>query len=117
MALPPQLLALLESHLDTIEKLEIVACIRRTKTAATRELVRAALPVPDDMFDDAFEELERAGFVDVAETALRLGPRAAHDHRFALLLDAYDDDRASVMSALSTLALKRIRENASRMLR
>jgi hypothetical protein len=111
---PSHLLIFLESHFDSYEKLEIVHRIRIGGGVISRDAVRV-VSMHVDALDDAIDSLERAGFISLSEDGLRLGPRAQTDNRFAELMDAYAHDHAGVMAAVSTIALRRIREDFMRL--
>jgi hypothetical protein len=91
--LPPECVALLEDALDTIEKLD--AALRLSRSEAVEPALVA--------------ELAAAGIVDVGPP-VRLVPR----DDVARLIAMYGEERGPVISALSTIAVQRIRVMAAR---
>lgn len=107
--LDPDVRRLLESELDSFEKLELLARIRGTPSG---------LEIADPVFDNAamrwtLDELLQGGFVERRGQLCMLGPRAA-EPAVVSLLSLYDADRMVVVAELSSLALERIRSMASR---
>ena len=107
--LDPDVRRLLETELDSFEKLELLARIRATASG---------LELADPVFDNAamrgtLDELVSAGFVEKRGRTCVLGPRGA-EAAVVSLLSLYDADRMVVVGELSSLALERIRSMASR---
>lgn len=107
--LDPEIRRLLETELDSFEKLELLA---RVRAAA------GGLELADPLFDTeamrwTLDELRRAGFVEKRGQLCVLGPRGTQAAIVALM-SLYDTDRMTVVAELSSLSLERIRSMASR---
>nr|HEX4318809.1 hypothetical protein [Kofleriaceae bacterium] len=103
---------LLDSTIDSFEKLEIARALR---DGAPRELddLRAALELPKEEFVVAVEALVHAGIVTSRDGVIALGARAG-ESRFRELMTAYDDDRFAIAAELSKIAMRRVRTMAAR---
>ena len=110
--LSPQLVGLLEMHLDSSEKLEIMARVRSRGPTERVDLLDG-LDLDGADADDVVAVLARAGFLECVDGIVLLGPRIAFDMRVARLMDLYESHRVVVMSALSTLLLQRMRDAAA----
>ncbi|MBX3159676.1 MAG: hypothetical protein KF773_27145 [Deltaproteobacteria bacterium] len=113
-SIPLHLLPLLENQLDSFEKLEVARRVRSQPTSRSA-LCDVLLPHADAV-EDAISALVRADILDVADDDVCLGRRAKQDPRFEELMDLYTEEPHTVMSTLSAIALRRIREGAARML-
>lgn len=105
----PDIRRLLETDLDSFEKLEVLAKLRATVSG---------LELADPLFENeamrwTLDELLRMRFVERRGQLYVLGPRGA-EAAVVALLSLYESDRMVVVAELSTLALERIRSMASR---
>ncbi|HEY6035933.1 MAG TPA: hypothetical protein VIV58_16775 [Kofleriaceae bacterium] len=105
----PDVRRLLETELDSFEKLELLARIRGAASG---------LDLGDPVFDNdamrwTLDELLKASFIEKRGRLYVLGPRGAQASVVALL-SLYAADRMTVVAELSTLSLERIRSMASR---
>ena len=113
--LPREVNQLLESGLDSIEKIEALRYLRRAGAAVTRTELMRTLRLEREATSALVRELAGAGLVELTGQAghLRLGAAgtsAAHDE----LMRIYDEDRLVIVTALSALAMDRIRTMAAR---
>jgi hypothetical protein len=113
--LPREVRKLFESGVNSIEKIEALRCLRRSGGSVTRTELMRTLRLEREATDALVGELEVAGLVELASERghLRLitnGADAAYDD----LIRLYDEDRLLVVSALSALAVERIRTMAAR---
>lgn len=106
---------LLETKLDSFEKLEIVRALRASGQSMSFSDLEAACRLSSDLVEDTLPSLERAKLVerDAANRRVRLGT-ASNDPRFARLMQLYDEDRAGVLAALSSTVMQRLRSMAAR---
>lgn len=104
------MLRLLETKLDSFEKLELVRAVHTR--ARTRSELASGLHLEKPVIDELVEELTASGMIAREADCFVLGP-SAHDPAFADLLAAYDTDRLAVVSALSSIAMNRIRSYAA----
>lgn len=111
----PAVRRLLESPLDSFEKLEIVVALHRTAvhTSSNAELARA-VALPLEIVVRAVDELTRAGFVQHAGGLTRLTIDAADLAALGELVALYDEDRILVVRALSQISMDKIRGMAAR---
>jgi hypothetical protein len=112
--LPRQVRKLLETDLDSIEKVELIRYLRSAVTPVPRPEIARALDLDREAADTLIAELAHAGLVEVVGIlgAVRPGPAVA-DEACDDLMRLYDEDRAQIISVLSTLALQRIRNMAA----
>ncbi len=111
----PAVRRLLESPLDSFEKLEIVVALHRTaaRTSSNAELA-SAIALPLEIVSRAVDELVRAGFVENAGGLTRLTASPADRAAVGELVELYDEDRILVVRALSQIAMDKIRGMAAR---
>lgn len=113
--LPPPVQQLLETQLDSFEKLELVLVLHAApaRSATLVELARQ-LQFPQELVGRIVYQLAETGLVQVdggtAHFVERPGQRAALDE----LRATYDDDRVLIVTTLSEIAMKRIRGMAAR---
>jgi DNA-binding IclR family transcriptional regulator len=106
---------LLETDLDSVEKLEALQHLGRVPGEILRsELVRA-VNLERETMRAAIGDLVRAGFIDASSKrgGLRLGLRAM-GAAYEDVMRLYDEDRALIAAALSSIAVERIRGMAAR---
>ncbi|MBA3502001.1 MAG: hypothetical protein M4D80_20130 [Myxococcota bacterium] len=108
----PALRRLLETKLDTYEKLELVVVLsKRAGMEAPLEELARELQVGDDVMKRLADELARTGLVEITGEQVRLvgepGDLATIDEGAAL-------EPRKVISLLSSIALDRIRGMAAR---
>jgi hypothetical protein len=111
--LPRQVRKLLETDVDSIEKIELLRYLRSAAAPVPRTELARALDLDREATDTLIAELAHAGLVEV------VGVRGAvrhttDDEACSDLLRIYDEDRAQIITVLSTLALQRIRDMAVR---
>lgn len=111
----PSLRRLLETKLDTYEKLELVVVLssRPDMTGTTDELARE-LQVGHDVLKRLAADLTRTGLVAVDGDALRLVASATELPTIAEGAQLYQSDRNQVIQMLSAIAMDRIRGMAAR---
>ncbi len=113
--LPRQVRKLLETDVDSTEKVELIRYLRSAAAPVPRAELARALDLDREAADTLIAELAHAGLVEVVGVrgAVRPGAAAA-DEACSDLMRIYDEDRAQIVSVLSTLALQRIRNMAAR---
>lgn len=107
--------ALMQAHLDSFEKLELVRALRASVRPMSRtELERECRFSPDTVLE-ALGSLSQMNVVelDAERSFARLG-KVAQDPAFDALMRFYDDDRSAVLAMLSKVAMERIRSMAAR---
>jgi hypothetical protein len=105
--------ALLETQLDSFEKLEIMQALRTSARTMSHEDVAATCQLGADVVEDTLTALERTQWI-AREGHRRIRPgRSCADPRFAVLMLLYAEDRAGVLAVLSSVALQRIRSMAA----
>jgi hypothetical protein len=111
----PQLRRLLESPLDTFEKLEVCMMLwtATARTQSPREL-SARIQLPVDLVERALEELVAAKFVELAGGLARLTVPAHLVDDVQALVELYATDRILIVRTLSELAVNRVRSMAAR---
>lgn len=115
LELDDDLRTLLETRLDSFEKLEIMRTLRATRTPMSLSELETACAAPSDLLADALADLERAKLVerDRPNRRFRLGA-VADEPRLASLMQLYDEDRTGVLAALSSTVMQRLRSMAAR---
>lgn len=107
---------LVDTRVDSFEKLELVMALRRSKTqrCSIADLAHA-LDLPRDELRSAVLELQDAGLLRFAHDEVTLAPRAPDDQR-ALdeLAEAYDRDKVTLVKAITERSLHRLRGLAGR---
>lgn len=106
--LPRELRQLLETILDSFEKLEVLSRVR----------MAAGLAVDDPTLDNealrsTIKELLRDRVIEPAGLVYVLGPRGS-EPVVVQLMTLYDADRMPIITELSALAMARIRTMASK---
>jgi DNA-binding IclR family transcriptional regulator len=113
--LPGEVQRLLESGLDSIEKLEALRYLRRARGPVTRTELMRVLRLEREAVELLIAELSRAQLVEVFGEGGHLRPGAAAlDAAYDALIRLYDEDRPLVVAAQSALAMERIRTMAVR---
>lgn len=105
----------LETVLDTFEKLEVAAQLAARGPVCLTELADRA-QVSVEAANEVAVALVDVGVVEIvnaSDTLLQLGSRAQRAD-FAELMHLYETDRVSVLSELCTLSIERIRGMAAR---
>ena len=112
--LPPSVARILESHVDSFDKLEIAVALARTPGQAVEcRVLSQQLGVSADDLAACIQELVHSGLlVAHGGTVGPAGPDAVR--ALDQLLEAYQEDSISVMHALSEIAVARIRGMAAR---
>jgi hypothetical protein len=107
-------LRLLETHIDTFEKLEIAVELATTPGQAVEHThLSAGLSLAPDAFTSSVLELEKSGLITVRGDLI--GPSGSEAVRgMDELLRAYRSDGVAVIRALSEIAMRRIRGMAAR---
>ncbi len=113
--LPRPVRKLLETDVESIEKVELIRYLQSAAAPVPRAELARVLDLDREAADTLIAELAHAGLVEVVGVrgAVRPGAAAA-DEACGDLMRIYDEDRAQVISVLSTLALQRIRNMAAR---
>jgi hypothetical protein len=111
----PELRRLLETKLDTYEKLELVVvlCKRVNMEGQAQDLARE-LQVGDDVLKRFAAEVARTGLVEIDDERIRL---IAQPHELVTIGEGaklLESDPRRLMSLLSSIALDRIRGMAAR---
>ena len=112
-AISPELLQLLETKLDNLEKLELVLAVRDVPETTVAELARE-LQIGHDVLLGLATEVGRTKLVTVSDGAVKL---TASPEDVVLLDEAaalYASDRRSVMRVMSKIAMDHIRKRAAR---
>lgn len=106
---------LLETQLDSFDKLEIVRALRAAGQSMSAEALESACRCPPHAVRDALADLERGTIIEHADARrlVRLGASSKHPN-FEALMQLYESDPSRVMSVLSSLAMERIRTMAAR---
>lgn len=107
--------ALLETQLDSFEKLEIAHALRASG-GMTPQALEVACRFSVETVQEVLTSLQRAALVEPDPNrngVFRLGS-ASQAPRFEAALQLYETDRLGVLSVLSTLAMERIRHMAAR---
>ena len=107
--------ALLQTQLDSFEKLELVRVLRASGKPMSEASLDKAARLRPDVSRDAVIVLLQIGVLraDPGTGLIELGP-ASVDPAFQALMAVYEQDRLLVLTALSSLALARIRNMAAR---
>lgn len=113
--IPREVRKLLETDLDSIEKVDAVRYLWRVRGSITRTELMRALQLEREATHALIAELARAGVVEIDEEggAIRLGSQAG-GAAWDELMQLHDEDRLVIVSALSALAVERIRTMAAR---
>lgn len=112
--LPDSVQRLLETHVDTFDKLEIAVELANTPgQAVDRKHLASGLSLPPDVFATSVLELERSGLLAVRDDLI--GPSSAQAvQALDELARAYRADGVAIVRALSEIAMTRIRGMAAR---
>ena len=105
---------LLETHVDTFDKLEIALELANTPgQAVDRQHLAAGLSLPPEVFAASVVELEQTGLLVTRDELI--GPSSAQAVKdLDELMRAYRADGVAIVRALSEIAMKRIRGMAAR---
>jgi hypothetical protein len=106
---------LLETCLDSFEKLELVRVLRAAGGALSRSDLEEKCQFGSDTVQETLRSLSamRVVELDEGEKRVRLGP-SSEAPAFRAVTEVYENDRMVVLSILSTIAMERIRNMASR---
>lgn len=105
---------LLETRLDSFEKLEIAHALRASG-GMTPAALEVACRLSAETVQEVLTSLQRVALVEPdpdRSEVVRLGS-ASQDPRFEATMQLYETDRHRVLSVLSTLAMERIRHMAA----
>lgn len=113
----PEIQRLLETTIDSFEKLEIVRCLWRRETAPwSIERLGERVGTSPDHIATSLDELTGAGVVRATvrgrEYAAAKG--GAHDGLIVQLLTLYEEDPLAIMRVINEIAVQRIRSMAAR---
>lgn len=115
--LSPALRDLLDTGIDSFEKLEVVVALHRDagRRGSQQELA-TALALGRDEMRNLVGELERAGLLarDGADTLVLAPQRAQASAALAELVRLYDVDKISLVKAILDRAMARLRNLAGR---
>ncbi len=107
---------LLQTHLDSFEKLELVRALRTSGRPMSRDDLEVECRFTPDTVHEALESLSHARIVEfdaAAAKLARLGP-SSHAPAFQAVMEFYENDRHAVLTLLSTMAMERIRSMTAR---
>lgn len=108
---------LLDTHVDSFEKLELLMLLRRPPVERrTIGALALALDLGSDEVREIVAALSSAGLVErAADGGISLAPRTAED-RAALdeLAQVYDEDKIALVKAIAETAMDRLRNLAGR---
>lgn len=107
--LPREMRQLLETVLDSFEKLEVLSRVRATAAG----LAVDDLTLDNEVLRSTIKELLRDRLIEQPGLAYVLGPRGS-EPAVEQLMTIYDDDRMPIITELSSLAMDRIRTMASK---
>jgi hypothetical protein len=107
--LSPEARRLLETELDSFEKLEVMSRVRGT----TAGLATDDAALDNEAMRQTIAELLQGRLIERRDCVYVVGPRAT-DVAVVALLSAYDADRMAIVGELSSLAMERIRSMASK---
>lgn len=115
LALEDRVRTLLETQLDSFEKLEIIQAIRRSNDGLSTRDLQSACQFSSEIVEETVGALERTQLIErgPADGRIRLGA-ASQEVAFAALMELYDQDRTRVLSVLSSAVLRRLRTMAAR---
>jgi hypothetical protein len=107
--------AMLETNLDSFEKLEIIRALLAAGKAMSRSELEVACQIAPELIADTLPSLEGSRMIesDAANHQIRLGT-ASKDPRFARLMQLYEEDRIGVLAVLSSMVMRRLRSMAAR---
>ncbi len=105
--------AILESHLSTYERLEILLGIRTGATTVAE--VTSACRLDEQTTRKALAELAQSRLIDydAGASTVQLAP-LARETACEAVMALYETDRAAILSVLSTLSVRRVRAMAAR---
>jgi len=111
----PEVRALLRDHVDSFEKIEIVAAAYRRRDAVlTSDEVSAELRVQSDLIHAALEELSDSRICTRdGEGGYRLQPMPELAAAVDALVRVYESDRLRVLNVMTKFSFERIRGAAS----
>lgn len=114
--LTPQVRAFLGAHLDSFEKLELVHQLATIDASISVTALSDQIGLDGEVADAALKALARGGWVEsgAIKESVQLSSRARHDAHFQASLVAYREDRTAVLSAVSAIAMAKIRSMAAR---
>jgi hypothetical protein len=106
---------LLETKLDSFEKLEIVRTLLASGKAMSHPQLETACQLSSELIEDALPSLQRSNIVELnpVDRSIRLGI-ASQDPRFVALMQLYNEDRAGVLAVLSSAVMQRLRSMTAR---
>jgi hypothetical protein len=113
---PPDALIVLDSMLDSFEKLELAWYLTRANAPVPRTELQAALRLNADALQEVLADLRATKIVEISggpEPVVRLGLRAQGDD-FRSLMAVHAEDPVAIVAALSSIATRRIRTMAAR---
>lgn len=106
---------LLETKLDSFEKLEVVRALRASGRPMSCSELETACRLSSELIEDAVASLQRSKFVehDATGRGIWLGISST-DPRFEALMKRYNEDRIGVLKVLSSSVMQRLRSMAAR---
>ncbi|MBZ0238767.1 MAG: hypothetical protein K8M05_41035 [Deltaproteobacteria bacterium] len=113
----PEIQRLLETTIDSFEKLEIVRCLWKRDTAPwSTERLGERVGTAADHIATSLDELTDAGIVraTVRGREYVASKGGAHDARIEQLLALYEEDPLAIMRVINEIAVQRIRSMAAR---
>jgi hypothetical protein len=106
---------LLETCLDSFEKLEVVRVLRAAGGVTSTSDLEEKCQFAPDTVHETLRSLSTLHVVELDEgnKRVRLGP-ASQTPAFQATAEVYENDRMAVLSIVSTIAMERIRNMATR---
>jgi hypothetical protein len=105
--------SLLESKLDSFEKLEIMERLHASGQRMSRDEIEAACGLRSDVVVETLVELEQLRLVE-RDRSGQIHASGSLSPELSTLLQLYRADRVAVLSKLSSIAMQRIRSMAAR---
>lgn len=104
---------LLETQLDSFEKLEIMELLHATGRGMSRDEIEVACELRSEVVLETLVELEQLRLVERSSSG-QIHISGGMRPGLATLLQLYRADRVGVLSTLSSIAMQRIRSMAAR---
>ena len=105
---------LLEDHLHSYEKLEVLHAVHNGARAMSRAEVIAAARLDESIVVTELGELQRAGFIAIDAAGLATLGAPARTPACEEVLGLYAEDRGTLLPLLSAIAMGRIRSMTAR---
>lgn len=111
----PALRALLESHVDSFEKLEVIIALHRAgdHPSTPRELADS-LNLDRAEVRGVLDGFARAGLTESANGFVQIAPRGPLASAVSELATIYADDKSTLVIAIAEISMERLRNMAGR---